>query len=99
MIPSEEAIKASAKMGIGIEDILEAVIERVPPPSVREDRLLRASVFDSVFDSYRGVIVYAASSQPGSLKRGMGITMYATNRSYEIEEVKCAPETAAHRSP
>ena len=86
MIPSEEAIKASAKMGIGIEEILEAVIERVPPPVVPADGLLRASVFDSVFDSYRGVIMYVRVVS-GSLKRGMGITMYATNRSYEIKEV------------
>ncbi|HWB06968.1 MAG TPA: translation elongation factor 4 [Verrucomicrobiales bacterium] len=85
-IPSEEAIKASAKMGIGIEDILEAVIERVPPPQVPEDGLLRASVFDSVFDSYRGVIMYVRVVS-GSLKRGMGITMYATNNSYEVKEV------------
>ena len=85
-IPHEEAIKASAKMGIGIEDILEAVIERVPPPEVPEDGLLRASVFDSVFDSYRGVVMYVRVVS-GTLKRGVGITMYATNKSYEIKEV------------
>ncbi len=86
MIPHEEAIKASAKMGIGIEDILEAVIERVPPPTVPEDGLLRASVFDSVFDSYRGVVMYVRVVS-GTLKRGTGITMYATNNSYEVKEV------------
>ncbi len=86
MIPHEEAIKASAKMGIGIEDILEAVIERVPPPVVPEDGLLRASVFDSVFDSYRGVVMYVRVVS-GSLKKGTGITMYATNNSYEVKEV------------
>ncbi len=85
-IPSEEAIHASAKMGIGIDEILEAVIERVPPPVVPEDGLLRASVFDSVFDSYRGVIMYVRVVS-GSLKKGLGITMYATNNSYEIKEV------------
>jgi GTP-binding protein LepA len=85
-IPSEEAILASAKMGIGIEDILEAVIARIPPPVVPEDGLLRASVFDSVFDSYRGVIMYVRVVS-GSLKKGMGITMYATNNSYEVKEV------------
>ncbi len=86
MIPHEEAILASAKMGTGIEDILEAVIERVPAPVVPEDGLLRASVFDSVFDSYRGVVMYVRVVS-GSLKKGTGITMYATNNSYEVKEV------------
>ena len=86
MIPHEEAILASAKMGIGIDDILEAVIERVPPPVVPEDGLLRASVFDSVFDSYRGVVMYVRVVS-GSLKKGTNITMYATNNSYEVKEV------------
>ena len=86
MIPHEEAILASAKMGIGIDDILEAVIERVPAPVVPEDGLLRASVFDSVFDSYRGVVMYVRVVS-GSLKKGTGITMYATNNSYEVKEV------------
>jgi len=85
-IPHEEAIPASAKMGIGIEDILEAVIERVPPPQVPADGLLRASVFDSVFDSYRGVVMYVRVVS-GSLKRGTSITMYATNKTYEVKEV------------
>jgi GTP-binding protein LepA len=85
-IPHEEAIKASAKMGIGIEDILEAVIERVPPPEAPDDGLLRASVFDSVFDSYRGVVMYVRVVS-GTLKRGVGVTMYATNKSYEVKEV------------
>jgi GTP-binding protein LepA len=86
MIPHEESIKASAKMGIGIEDILEAVIERIPPPVVPEDGILRASVFDSVFDSYRGVVMYVRVVS-GSIKRGTNITMYATNNSYEVKEV------------
>jgi GTP-binding protein LepA len=85
-IPHEEAIKASAKMGIGIEDILEAVIERVPPPQIPEDGLLRASVFDSVFDAYRGVVMYVRVVS-GTLKRGSNVTMYATNKSYELKEV------------
>jgi GTP-binding protein LepA len=85
-IPHEEAIKASAKMGIGIEEILEAVIERVPPPTVPEDGLLRASVFDSLFDSYRGVVMYVRVVS-GKLSKGSNITMYATNKSYEVKEV------------
>jgi GTP-binding protein LepA len=57
-IPGDHAIPASAKQGIGIEDILEAVVELVPPPVENPDGLLRASVFDSLYDAYRGVISY-----------------------------------------
>ena len=70
-IPSEEAVEASAKMGIGIEEILEAIIERVPPPREPDDDLLRASVFDSVFDTYRGVVSYVRLFS-GSIERGRG---------------------------
>src|SRR6478735_7565605 len=55
-IPAEEAIDCSAKMGIGIEDILEAVVDRIPAPATPPDNTLRALVFDSVFDVYRGVV-------------------------------------------
>ncbi|MDB6136031.1 MAG: GTP-binding protein LepA [Verrucomicrobiales bacterium] len=85
-IPHEEAIKASAKMGIGIEEILEAVIERVPPPQVPDDRYLRASVFDSLFDSYRGVIMYVRVVS-GTIRKGQNVTMWSTNKSYEVKEV------------
>ena len=57
-IPAEDAIPASAKAGIGIEDILEAIVERIPAPAPSDDGLLRASVFDSIYDSFRGVVSY-----------------------------------------
>src|ERR1700760_306182 len=57
-IPSEEAIDASAKMGIGIDEILEAIVHRIPAPKPPPDDILRALVFDSVFDIYRGVVGY-----------------------------------------
>lgn len=85
-IPKEEAIKASAKMGIGIEDILEAVVERIPPPPVYKDNLLRALVFDSVYDAYRGVVSYVRLMS-GEVKRGDKVRLFATSETYEVKEV------------
>jgi GTP-binding protein LepA len=85
-IPAEEAILASAKQGIGIEEILEAVIARIPaPPDNRNDRL-RALVFDSTFDTYRGVVVYVRVVD-GAIKAGDMVRLMATNSSYEVKEV------------
>jgi len=85
MIPGDNAIPASAKNGIGIEDILEAVVERVPPPQDNEDGLFRASVFDSVYDAYRGVISYVRVMS-GSVKKGDRIKLFATDKTYEVKE-------------
>tara|TARA_Y100000588_G_scaffold393322_1_gene508863 strand:- start:3384 stop:5186 length:1803 start_codon:yes stop_codon:yes gene_type:complete len=85
-IPAEEAIPASAKNGTGIEDILEAIVERVPSPSDPSDELLRASVFDSVFDSFRGVVSYVRVVS-GELCRGTAIRMMSTGKNYEVKEV------------
>ncbi|MCP5536739.1 MAG: elongation factor 4 [Akkermansiaceae bacterium] len=85
-IPAEEAIPASAKNGIGIEEILEAVVERIPPPVEDEDKLLRASVFDSVYDPFRGVVSYVRVMS-GSMRRGTRIKLFHTPKTYEIKEV------------
>jgi len=85
-IPAEEAIPASAKMGLGIEDILEAVVARVPPPRKWDDEILRCSVFDSVFDTYRGVVSYVRVMS-GTVKRGTNIRTMATGKTYEVKEV------------
>ena len=84
-IPAEEAIPASAKNGIGIEDILEAVVARVPPPKSNEDNILRASVFDSICDSFRGVISYVRVFS-GSVKPRQRIKLFATDKTYEVKE-------------
>lgn len=85
-IPAEDAIPASAKNGIGIDEILEAIVHRVPPPTENPDKLLRASVFDSVYDTYRGVVSYVRVFS-GSVKKGQRIKLFATNKTYEVKEV------------
>jgi GTP-binding protein LepA len=85
-IPADEAIEASAKAGIGIHDILEAVVKRMPSPPKSEDETLRALVFDSVFDGYRGVIGYVRIFS-GRLAPGMPVKLMSTNKGYEIKEV------------
>jgi GTP-binding protein LepA len=85
-IPADEAVLASAKAGIGIEDILEAVVNRMPAPrGVPTDRL-RALVFDSAFDTYRGVVIYVRVVD-GSIKPGDVVKLMATNKPYEVKEV------------
>lgn len=84
-IPGEEALAASAKAGIGIKDILEAIVHRIPPPKAQDD-VLRCLVFDSVFDGYRGVVSYIRVAS-GSVIPGMGVKLMSTNKNYEIKEV------------
>jgi GTP-binding protein LepA len=84
-IPGDHAIPASAKQGIGIEDILEAVVELVPPPVENPDGLLRASVFDSLYDQFRGVVSYVRIVS-GKVKKGDKIKLFHTPTNYEIKE-------------
>ena len=85
-IPAEEAIQASAKMGIGIEEILEAIVTRIPSPQKPLDETLRALVFDSVFDVYRGVIGYVRVVS-GKMEASQGIKLMSKDQRYEIKEV------------
>ena len=85
-IPAEEAILASAKNGIGIEDILEAIIERIPSPPVFHDDYMRALVFDSLFDTYRGVVNYVRVFS-GELKMGTPILLMGSNGRYDVKDV------------
>jgi GTP-binding protein LepA len=85
-IPAEEAILASGKSGIGIEDILEAVVARVPPPRWTDYPQTRALVFDSLYDSYRGVIAYARVFS-GAIKAGDMMMLMSTGQRAEVKEV------------
>jgi len=85
-IPAEEAIDCSAKMGIGIDEILEAVVHRIPAPPQPEDDKLRALVFDSVFDIYRGVVAYVRVFS-GSVQADQQIKVMSTDTRYEVKEV------------
>jgi len=85
-IPAEEAIQASAKMGMGIDEILEAILHRIPPPQSPPDETLRALVFDSVFDVYRGVVGYVRVVS-GTMEAGRGIMFMSNSARYEIKEV------------
>lgn len=85
-IPAEEAILASGKSGIGIQDILEAVIARIPPPRWTHHPATRALVFDSLYDSYRGVITYARVFS-GAVKAGDQMLLMSNGQKSEIKEV------------
>ncbi|MFM7558824.1 translation elongation factor 4 [Cylindrospermopsis raciborskii] len=88
------AILASAKEGIGIPEILEAIVERVPPAADTVSQRLRALIFDSYYDSYRGVIVYFRVMD-GTVKKGDRIYLMASDKEYEIDElgVLCPNQT------
>lgn len=82
----EDIILASAKADIGTEDILEAIVDRIPPAPVNNEKPLRALIFDSKFDIYRGVIIYLRVFD-GVLKEGQKIKFYFNNKEFVAEEV------------
>ena len=85
-IPGEEAILVSAKTGQGIEDVLEAIVARLPAPEGADGKELKALVFDSVFDTFRGVIAYVRVIA-GELTAGTPIMLMQSGRKYEVKEV------------
>ena len=85
-IPAEEAPEISAKNGINIHSVLEMIVRDVPVPAGDRDAPLQALIFDSQYDSYRGVIVYTRVKQ-GTVKPGMDIKMMATGAEYKVVEV------------
>ena len=84
-LPADDAVLASAKNGIGIEDILEAIVQRIPAPNYDENAPLKALIFDSFFDDYRGVITYIKVLD-GSVKKGDKIKIWSTEKELEVLE-------------
>jgi GTP-binding protein LepA len=85
-IPADDAILASAKEGIGISEILEAIIHRLPAPKPTEAKSFQALIFDSYFDTYKGVVILVRVTN-GTLKPGMMVKLLHSGRTVEIKEV------------
>lgn len=84
-LPADDAVLTSAKINLGIEELLEAIVTRIPAPNYDEEAPLRALIFDSKFDDYRGVITYV-KVEDGSIKKGDKIKIWSTGREAEILE-------------
>ncbi|KQC48112.1 MULTISPECIES: translation elongation factor 4 [Geobacillus] len=85
-LDASEAVLASAKVGIGIEEILEQIVEKIPAPSGDPDAPLKALIFDSLYDPYRGVVAYVRIVD-GTVKPGQRIKMMSTGKEFEVNEV------------
>jgi GTP-binding protein LepA len=85
MIPAEDALLASAKDDIGIDEILSAIVDRIPPPRRSQDDALRALVFDSIYNAYRGVVSYVRVFS-GELETGKDIRMKSNGVTSEVKE-------------
>jgi GTP-binding protein LepA len=85
-LPASEALQISAKSGLGVDAVLEAIVERVPPPRGSADASLRALIFDSWFDVYRGAVVMVRVVE-GRIVRHEHIRLCSNNQVYEVEEL------------
>ena len=85
-LPADEAIRCSAKTGEGVQEILEEIVHKLPPPKEPEDDILRALIFDSHYDTYRGVMVYIRVIS-GSIKKNTLIMMMASDKEFLCQEV------------
>jgi GTP-binding protein LepA len=83
---SEDIIPASAKTGVGVDEILRAIVEKIPAPGGDEEAPLQALIFDSVFNSFRGIIAYFKVLN-GTLRTGDKVKFFATDREYEADEI------------
>ena len=82
----EEIIEASGKTGTGVDQILEAIVERIPPPTGDPDSPLQALIFDSVFNSYRGIFAYFRVFN-GTIRTGEHVKFVATGKQYDADEI------------
>lgn len=82
----DEILKVSGKTGEGVDELLEAIVERIPHPEQETDKPLKALIFDSVFNKYRGSVVYVRVME-GVLRKGDNILFMATNKEYDAEEI------------
>ncbi len=85
-LDTEHALLVSAKTGLGVEEVLEAIVHRLPPPKGTPEAALQALIFDSWFDSYRGVIVLARVIN-GSLRQGMKVMLWSNKKQFEVESL------------
>jgi len=83
---AEDILKISAKTGDGIDALLESIVHRIPPPRGDESAPLRALIFDSVFNTYRGSVVYARVFE-GSVRKGQGMLFMSNGKEYDAEEI------------
>ena len=83
-LDASEALLISAKSGLGVPDVLEAIVQRIPPPKGEPDAPLRALIFDSWYDAYRGVIILARIVD-GAIRKGMRIKLFAADKVFEVE--------------
>ena len=87
-LDASDAILTSAKTGVGIEEILDAIVERIPEPQGNDSEPLQALIFDSYFDSYKGVIAHIRVMD-GCIRKGMQLKMMATGKVFEVTDVGC----------
>ena len=85
-LDASDAPLISAKSGLNIEDVLEAIVEKVPAPTGDKEAPLKALIFDSYYDAYKGVVAYVREFE-GSVRKGMTIKMMNTNKKFEVTEV------------
>jgi len=83
-LDAKDALLVSAKTGLGVPEVLEAIVKRLPPPKGNPENALQALIFDSWFDSYRGVIVLTRVFE-GTLRKGMKIRLWSNGRTFEVE--------------
>jgi GTP-binding protein LepA len=86
LMGAEQILRVSGKTGYGVKEVLDTIVERVPPPKGDVDAPLRAMIFDSVYDEYRGVIVYVRVVD-GKIRKGDHVTMLGIGKEYEVLEL------------